>query len=74
MNGDKKNVIVKVKLPRCPLCRASVIYCNCGFTTTEDSREILNGKVPAKFGLSKREAQMIEVISYGAKKNKTKGR
>lgn len=65
MSGDKKSVTIKVDLPRCPACSRSVMYCDCGFTTEQDSREILNGKIPEKFNLSKREAKMMMDLSWG---------
>lgn len=42
-----------MRLPRCPKCKRSVMYCDCGFTTMEDSQNILMGKIPKKYETKK---------------------
>lgn len=42
-----------MRLPRCPKCKRSVMYCDCGFTTMEDAKNILTGKIPKKYETKK---------------------
>lgn len=46
-----------IRTPRCPKCKRSVIYCDCGFTTLEDSKKLAKGIVPKKYKLNKKEKE-----------------